>query len=271
MLYKHIRETYYNNVAFSGVFDMLHVLNLDTAIMQIGLFTGLTRSIIDNYLNTMLKEKMLVADMRDSVSFDRQRKCYILNTNNNVAALSDALYAGLLKADKLFEVMTQENLNIVTFQDVDTDVYGEKARTLNYDKVEITLAQGERLNTIVNGVRERLHSSQDDVTLRQVSGFNSSGFNDAEKTTFTEGSYTDQDASSTDTITDAAVTDNNTTKAREDTDVLATYTDTHTRTRHYILPTNLYFEMQKEMAAYGVYDAIKKAVSDVFTINMWGV
>lgn len=271
MKYKHIKGMTGSGYTFQGLFDMLFKLGFDARVSGLPIMTGLIRTVIDNYLNNTLSSKELIAGFRELVSYDHTTKIYTLTRPEEVEAYADTLFGNMLKQSALSEVMAQQDLNIVQYKDIDKDIYGEKKRELSFDRVLVTLNNGERVNTIVNGERQRDHSSDDDITVNEVAGFNSSGYSAHDRTTFTEGNYTDKELTATDTSTEDASEDVSTTAARDDTDILRTYTDEHEHARHYILSPDLYFQIQKEMADFDIYKAVARAVSDTITINVWGV
>lgn len=270
MKYKHINGMISGSYTFSGLFDMLFKLGYDARVAGLPIMNGLIRAVVDNYLNTRLASKELIAGVRELIVYDPNTKIYTMTQPDGMAAYADALYSAMLTQSNIAAVMQQEDLNIVQYIDIDQDIYGEKKRELDFDRVQVTLVNGERSSTIVNGEKQRDHSSNDDVTTNEVAGFNSSDYSPRDRTTFKEGNYTDRDLQSTDTSTDEESTDTSTTAKRNDIDTLRTYTDTHNRTRHYILSPDLYFAIQKEMADFSIYDAIARAVSDTVTINVWG-
>lgn len=204
-------------------------------------WNDLTAAFLDHYLNHELRSALLQGQIARGITYDFDTKKYSVNDNLDTSELIGYLMGKFTETQAEFSVMSQENLNIVSFNDIDQNVYGAKSTTRNYGKVTIDITNGQKQltdifgavdesdiyaqlqDTHVHGAQETTNvianrTNQDgggtDTTTRAVMGFNSDQFSDSEKST------------------NVIASRSNTIGGGTDTSTLATYTDTDTRGQH---------------------------------------
>lgn len=262
MLYKDINGLKYNQYTFTGLFNMLHTLGLDTWTSEYAFFTGLTAAIIDDYLNTTLADRRLLRAFYEMT--ERVGGAWSLKHIYNMPALSNTLFVECDRVQKFDALLNASYSNLIEYADIDRNEYGKRERNLDYDRVVVTFNgdkkktttelgkreltdeygeqvttndYGEHTLTDTIGVRTDFHTTGDDTTTEQVAGFNSNSFVDNKKTTFKEGNITDthygieengEKKPITDTHTNAAALDKITRELYEDTHTEEEVTDTVT-------------------------------------------
>lgn len=253
MLYKDINGLKYNQYTFTGLFNMLHTLGLDTWTSEYSFFTGLTASIIDDYLNTTLADRRLLRAFHDMA--ERVNGKWSLKHIFNMPALSNTLFVECDRVQKFDALLNAPFSNIMEYADIDNNEYGTRERNLDYDRVVVTfngdkqkttteLAKreitddyglqlttneyGEHKLTDTIGIRTDYHTTGDDTTTEQVAGFNSADFVNNKKTTFKEGNVTDTHYGIEDNGEKQPITDVHTNATVTDKIRKAGYEDKHT-------------------------------------------
>lgn len=271
----------------TGLFNLFASHELTGLFSSYEFWSDLTAAILDHYLNVFLSSNQIVDGLARYIHFDRDNSVWVIDDNAPLEAFASALAGKFTETEATFLVMTQQNLNIVEFTDIDRNVYGARSATRNYDKVEIDVTNGQTVLTDVLGARSFSHVIADrtnirgggtDTDTKGIAGFNSSSFNDADRNTRVEaqrtdtiggGTDTDTEATTTDTHTTGQSQDNTTTKARQDTEAFATYTDVLNHTKHIVLSPDAYFAIQKEMADYNLYASVMDAVKGTICKGVW--
>lgn len=269
----------------AGLFALLSAH--DYSFASYDFWSDLTAAFLDNYLNVFLKSSWLADFVARGIDYDNNTGIWSVNDKMDLAELYGAFMGKFTETEAAYNVMTQQNLNIVSFNDVDQNVYGAKTTTRDYGKVEIDITNGSQtitdvfgqaLTTNVYANRTDTLGEKTDTDTKTVSAFNSSDWENANKTTSVSGQQQNTRGGGTDTSTAGEHTDthtngqqqnNQTTKARQDTEGIATYTDTLTHTRHIVLSPDKYFEIQKEMADYNLYRSVADAVIETVTKGVW--
>lgn len=304
-----------------GLFALLTAHNVDFS--GFAFWGEITQTILDNYLNNTLRSCGLIDRVSEFIEYDKTDKIYKVKSSFPFEEIGDALIGDFVNLEGLFELMTADNLDILSYNDVDTNVYGKKEIVRDYDKVIIDVVNGQRQLTDVMGTQETEFDNKQytdqttygakheetktasrtntqgggtDTDTHAVMGFNSQQFSDADKNTKvyaqrqnTQGGGTDEfdtnqvidslqhgahkDVTTaktyTDTHTDAQSTDKSTTGERSDAETVKTYTDTLTHTKHIVMPREIWFNIQKEIADFDIYPEVRKIVSNIVCKGVW--
>lgn len=250
-----------------GFFNLLY--NYWDLFSGYDFWSDLTATLLDPYLDHFLKDCLLLDDIADKISYNNNTGIYTLEDSSIIQYIAQALAAKFTETEATFKVMSQQNLNIVQYIDIDQNVYGARSATRNYDKVTLDITNGQRTLTDTIAQRSNTLGGGTDTTTQAVQGFNSSSWSDSDKSTTVEAQRTNTVGGGIDTHVDAASTDKQETAAREDTEDFTSYTDTLTHTKHLVLSPDAYFEIQKEMADYNLYVSVRDAVMDTVTKGVW--
>lgn len=131
----------------AGLFALLTAKGADFS--DFTFFSDLTQAFLDAYLNRSLRECFLMDDIAAGITYDPTSGIYSINSSFDVTELIGYLQGKLTETQAIYDVMTQEDLNIVSFNDVDTNVYGKKTINRDYDKVTIDITNGQKKLTDV--------------------------------------------------------------------------------------------------------------------------
>lgn len=252
---------------YTGLFDLLGAYT--EAFSGYDFWSDLTVALLDPYLNHFLKDCLLVDDISGQIKYDNNTGIYTIDADFDLEALAYALAAKFTETEATFKVMSQQNLNIVQYIDIDQNVYGARSATRNYGKVTLDITNGQRTLTDTIAQRSNTLGGGTDTTTQAVQGFNSSSWSDSDKSTTVEAQRTNTVGGGIDTHVEAQSTDKQETAAREDGESFTSYTDTLTHTKHLVLSPDAYFEIQKEMADYNLYVSVRDAVMDTVTKGVW--
>ena len=247
------------NTTRSGLFALLTAHSVSFSGFEF--WSDITMTLLDNYLNSTLRTNQLIDEAGEHIEYDHALKLWKVKSTFPYQALGDALIGDMVSLEGYFKLMTTENLNIIEYDDVDTNEYGQKVTVHNYDKVEIELKNGQkvrkeniadhttdydyptyddsteygeavttndiaaRTNTEVQGVSPA-HAG--DETIRSVMGFNSNAFSDAEKTVTKKDKMTTTLGGGLDTVTNELHTDTLTHGAHKDVVKEHSHLDTFT-------------------------------------------
>lgn len=131
----------------AGLFALLLAKGADFSGFDF--WSDLTAAFLDAYLNRSLRECVLMDDIAHGISYDHDTKKYSINSYFDATELIGYLMGKLTETEATYKVMTQESLNIVSFNDVDSNVYGKKTINRDYDKVTIDITNGQKVLTDV--------------------------------------------------------------------------------------------------------------------------
>ena len=145
--YKAFKGITDGNTTRAGLFALLLAKGADFSGFEF--YSDLTAAYLDAYLNRALRECVLMDDISHGISYDHDTKKYSINSYFDATELIGYLMGKLTETEATYKVMTQEDLNIVSFNDVDTNVYGKKTINRDYDKVTIDITNGQKVLTDV--------------------------------------------------------------------------------------------------------------------------
>lgn len=131
------------NTTRAGLFALLSAKGADFS--GFNFWSDLTASFLDAYLNRALRNALLMDDISKGITFDKETKKYSINTDFDANELIYYLMGKFTETEATYNVMTQENLNIVTFNDMDTIVHGKKTTNRDYDKVTVDITNGQKV------------------------------------------------------------------------------------------------------------------------------
>lgn len=131
----------------AGLFALLTAKGADFSGFDF--WSDLTAAYLDAYLNRALKDAVLMDDIQRGITYDFDTKTYSINEYFDYTELIGYLMGKFTETEATYDVMSQQNLNIVTFNDMDTNVYGKKTINRDYDKVTIDITNGQKVLTDV--------------------------------------------------------------------------------------------------------------------------
>lgn len=215
----------------------------------------------------------------------KQRWWELAHTNFTSLSATDikTIEHGLKETDKDYGATQETNQY---GQQQRTDVHGAQSVTQNYDKVEIKLERaqdshvtgaesGSSSETVTNKVFPLGASAYVDDTQSSSSGTTS-----AQARTDTD-TWGDQDtttkaredresrAAFTDTSTDAQHTDTKSTIAKQDKETVKAYVDTERHTKYIVISPEKLYEINKELVEIGAYDLMMEAVRETMLLEVW--
>ena len=195
--------------------------------------------------------------------------------------------------DKVVVEINRENDTTQYGQNQRTLLYGQNQRTLLYGATQQTNLYGATSET--NSIGQQINSSTNTHSKHPFDLSANTYLGDTkDENSVTNGSRQDgkSTTSHTDTISELTHTDTDTTATRTDTDTVATHTDTNTygditnttdarkdtvkikahidtetKTKVVILSPDKFFEIEKELINYGVYNLLLESVKHCFTIQ----
>lgn len=141
--YKAFKGITDGNTTRAGLFALLIAKGANFS--SFNFWSDLTSAYLDAYLNRALKNALLMDDISHGISFNKETKKYSINSDFDANELIYYLMGKFTETEATYNVMTQENLNIVTFNDTDTVVHGKKTINRDYDKVTIDITNGQRV------------------------------------------------------------------------------------------------------------------------------
>ena len=147
MRYKAFKGITDGNTTRAGLFALLLAKGADFSSFEF--YSDLTAAFLDAYLNRALRTCVLMDDIARGITYDKDTKKYSINTYFDATELIGYLMGKLTETEATYKVMTQEDLNIVSFNDVDQNVYSKKTINRDYDKVTIDITNGEKVLTDV--------------------------------------------------------------------------------------------------------------------------
>lgn len=215
----------------------------------------------------------------------KQRWWELAHTNFTSLSATDikTIEHGLKETDKDYGATQETNQY---GQQQRTDVHGAQSVTQNYDKVEIKLERAQ--DSHVTGAESG--SSSETVTNKVFplgaaayvddTQSSSSGTTSAQARTDTD-TWGDQDtttkaredresrAAFTDTSTDAQHTDTKSTIAKQDKETVKAYVDTERHTKYIVISPEKLYEINKELVEIGAYDLMMEAVRETMLLEVW--
>lgn len=215
----------------------------------------------------------------------KQRWWELAHTNFTSLSATDikTIEHGLKETDKDYGATQETNQY---GQQQRTDVHGAQSVTQNYDKVEIKLERAQ--DSHVTGAESG--SSSETVTNKVFplgaaayvddTQSSSSGTTSAQARTDTD-TWGDQDtttkaredresrAAFTDTSTDAQHTDTKSTIAKQDKETVKAYVDTERHTKYIVISPEKLYEINKELVEIGAYDLMTEAVRETMLLEVW--
>lgn len=239
----------------AGLFALLTAKGADFSGFDF--WSDLTAAFLDAYLNRSLREALLMDDIRHGITYDHETKKYSINENFDATELIGYLMGKFTETEATYQVMAQQNLNIVSFNDVDSNVYGKKTINRDYDTVTIDITNGQKVIVDAFGQDKVSTKFGEDVTTmdydervtdveiadrtnydnyggatdtatKAVKGFNSSDWSDAEKNTNSIGQRTNKIGGGKDTTTAYEFSDKNTRDEHTDVETRDARTDRQT-------------------------------------------
>lgn len=257
------------NAVYTGLFSIFTAKSLTSLFSGYDFWSDITSAILDPYLNTFLADNYLQDALAKYISYDNNTGIYTLEDDAPIEMLAYALAGKFTETEATYQVMTQENLNIVEYIDTDRNVMGAQKTTSNYDKVTIDITNGATQLTDNYAAQTNTVGGGTDTSTQAVAGFNSSDFSNSQRTTDVIAQRSNTNGAHIDTHSTLQSADKNETAAREDTIDYDSYTDVLTHTRHIVLSPDAYFQIQKEMADYNLLVTVREAVAETFCKGVW--
>lgn len=297
-------DRYDENDTFHNGF--LQSINLN-AYVDLTFLNDITLNLMDSYIKNEISKMIINSNWASFLSWDKDRKDFIINSDfydSAKYALYSYLLKSQKFYDFMninFKSITAQESEMLSFgakeeeknydkviveveRENDTTQYGQTQRTLQYGATQQTNSYGATSKTNTIGQQTNtsgtVHSKHpfdlgNDVYLGDTKDDTNTQNGQRQDTeqetqhsdTISEIQHSDTDTNNqhTDTNTYGDIT--NTTNERKDTSLIKAHVDTKTKTKVVILSPEKYYEIEKELVCYNVYELLLNSVKDCFTIK----
>lgn len=272
------------NTHITSFFDQLDL----TQYSALTIIQAVAADNVDAYIKSSFSRRYLISDWCKYISWDKDTQHFIIDTSF-YDDFSKALCAALTSAEAFFKLSELDFMEAPEVIEIERAYAEDHTKTERGDDINMSDAYDDyreddikqRHSKTENDIKQRHTKTEPDIKQRQtttentVSAFNSSGWENANKSVVTEAAYKDAIDVTEDAHKDAIdVTDDahkdkitshgdkrKVTSKFGDLDVTRDErTDTETTTKTGVLSRDKYFEILKELAEVNAYKIIGDAI-----------